>query len=584
MNFAGSILKSLFRRGPSAADASAPQVPDYQTCVIQLTAPGSPLELEDGVVEGVPMRVFAQRPRQLGALLDAAAAFGDRDCVIADGQRLTYTEFVTQARLCAGGLRSLCGVMPGDRLAILAANRFEWMIAMWGALYVGAVVVALNSWWTPTEVDDALIRTRPKVLIGDAKRLAAVSDRLASLPGIVVSMDDGVQSDAEGTGLAFADLLAGPVAQAPAPTDENDPAAIMFTSGTTGRPSGVVISHRAWIAGLMNAKAASLISVMRQPALAAADTDVRVLASLPFFHVGGGHGVVLGGVASGATVVIPPERFDAAGTLALIARERITRWSAVPAMVRRVCLDSEISAHDLTSVRTIGYGAAPSGTELQDMAYAAFPNLQAVSNAYGLTEAGSVFAMNTGVDLQARPTSVGRAFLTAHIRVVDDGDMSLLAGEIGEVQVRGPILMSGYWGDDKDSDDLFAPGRWLRTGDMGRLDDDGFLFLVDRKKDIIIRGGENIFAGEVERRIEAHPGVMEAAVVAAPSDELGEEVRAVIRLRDGATLEAEAVRAWVRETLAPFKAPRFVEFRETALPRNATGKLLKRVLRDEGAV
>ncbi len=546
-------------------------LPSYDQVVRHFTAAGSPLEIRTETIEGAQMRVFVQRPHRLGDLLPAVEAFGDRECIVQGDTRLSCAEFAARVRECAGALRNRLGLSKGDRVGILAANRIEWMIAMWATLYAGGVVVALNGWWTKTEIEDAISRAHCGLLIADARRLS----RLGTCDNVrIISMDE----DTPNAEMTFADLVRDASPAPPAKVEEDDPAAIMFTSGTTGNPNGVRITHRAWIAGLMNSKAASAISVATQPELGPGDTDVRVLASLPFFHVGGGHGVVLGALAAGATVVIPPEKFDPATTLDLMETERITRWSAVPAMVRAVCFAAGEKPVDLSTVRTVGYGAAPSGEDLQRLVERTFPNLLAISNAYGLTEAGSVFAMNTGADLLSHPDSVGRPFLTAEIRIVDNDEIPLAVGDVGEVQVRGPFLMSGYLGGDDTT--LFAAGRWLRTGDIGRMDQDNFLYLLDRKKDIIIRGGENIFAGEVERRIEAHPSVVEAAVVAHPSERFGEEVRAVVRLLNDQRLEPEALQAWVRETLAAFKAPSIVEYISEPLPRNAAGKLIKSEIRE----
>ncbi len=569
VKLAPSLARLLGRRPPPPVGHAAPD--GRETLVRSLTAPGAPFEMQTVDVQGAPVRMFVQRPQRLTDLLAGSLAYPDRECVVsADGTRLSYAEFVERAASFAAGLQSRAGLRTGDRVGILAANRTEWMIAMWAILHAGGVVVALNGWWTADEISDALRRSDCRILIGDAKRLARLDD--GALPAVTITMDPPTR----GRETPFTDFL---TAERPTPVDvrEDDLAAIMFTSGTTGRPNGVRISHRAWIAGLMNMKAATVLAVGNEPELASIDTGVRVLASLPFFHVGGGHGTVIGAIAGGATVILPPEKFDPSATLALIERERVTRWSAVPSMVRAVCLHPEAAHHDLGSVSNIGYGAAPSGPDLLAMARATFPGMKAASNAYGLTEAGSIFTMNTGADFVSHPESVGRPFLTVELRVVDDDDRELPPGETGLVQVRGPFLMDGYL--DGDDSELFADGRWLRTGDIGRVDQDGFVYLVDRKKDVIIRGGENIFAGEVERRIEAHPSVAEAAVVAAPSERLGEEVRAVIRLRPGQTLPAEAVQAWVRETLAPFKAPSIVEFVTDPLPRNAAGKLMKNVIK-----
>ena len=264
--------------------------------------------------------------------------------------------------------------------------------------------------------------------------------------------------------------------------------------------------------------------------------------------------------------------------MALIERESVTRWSAVPTMVWRLCKHPAVNQYNLTSVLDIGYGGSPSSIQHQLFAKQTFPGLKAISNAYGLTETGSVFCMNTGIDLDKRPASVGRPFPTAEIRIVDSEGNRLPAGMPGEILVRGPFLMDCYWGYPKDDPSVIQDG-WLHTGDVGYLDDDGYLFITDRNKDIIIRGGENISSAETENRILEHPSVSEVAVIGVQHLDLGEEVKAIIRLNEGEEATAETIQQWVKVKLASFKAPTLVEFRTEPLPRNALGKLLKSELR-----
>jgi long-chain acyl-CoA synthetase len=262
--------------------------------------------------------------------------------------------------------------------------------------------------------------------------------------------------------------------------------------------------------------------------------------------------------------------------MALIEREQVTRWSAVPTMLWRMHADPARARHDLSSVRSVGYGGSPSSSELARAVGAIFPNVRAVSNAYGLTETGTVFTMIGAADIQQRPGSVGRPFPTAEVCIRDERGGACPAGVAGEITVRGPMLMRGYWGEDPAAGAIMD--GWLWTGDIGKLDADGFLYVTDRAKDMIIRGGENIYPVEIEMRLEAHPDIVEAAVIGTPHPTLGEEVRAIVRLKAGAALSVKDVQDWVRESLADFKAPSFVDFRDAPLPRNATGKLMKALL------
>ena len=546
----------------------------YDRIFARLTAKGSPYEVEAG--PGGLGRRFVQQPHYFGQLFPTLEAYGDRECLVYGDTRLSYTDFTGRVRRLAGGLSEVGGI--GDRDAILGANHPGWIITFWGAVLAGMTPVALNGWWRGDELTHGINLTEARILIGDVKRLRKLPDPSA-LSGLDhIHVWDGDGQDLPVRARPLSDLLGTPLTDIPV-LEESHPVAMMFTSGTTGRAKAAVLTHGGWIAGSMNAALASAIEVERLPHLVSAGGDVRLLASLPFFHVGGAQGAVIGGLAGGQTIVIPEGRFDAGNTLRLIERERIDRWSAVPAMVHGVCVHGNDGGHDLSSLKTLGYGAAPSHPNLRERAEELFPSLGAVSNAYGLTETGGIVAMNTGIDLAEHPDSVGRPFATAEIRIVNEAEEVLPSGIKGEVQVRGPFLMKGYFNDPEATARMISPDGWLRTGDLGRLDKDGFLYLLGRKKDIIIRGGENILAEEVEHCIEAHPDVNEVAVIAVESERLGEEIKAIVRLRSDGQLTETALQEWVAGSLSHFKVPSVVEFREEPLPRNAAGKLLKSFLR-----
>lgn len=546
----------------------------YWRALKELTAPGMPFELVDEPAPHGVRRNFAHLPSNLACLLEQASGYGDRPCIVHGDISMNYAEFVERVRRVAGGLALYA--VPGDRIALLGANHPDWAVSFWAAICAGMVPVSLNGWWRRQELQHALASTGSRVLIGDMKRLAKLGDISEAAPDIqtVFCWDNCASSPGFLPMTALTESLPADFFSSRA----DDLAALVFTSGTTGKAKAAMLTHGAWLTGLMNAQLAATIAVMRAPGLQSGDGVVRVLAGLPFFHVGGGHGLVVGGIASGQTLIIPDGRFDPAGTLDLIEQHHIERWSAVPAMVQQVCSYGNEEGRDLSSLLTLGYGAAPSGEALLKAAQAMFPNLRAVSNAYGLTEAGSVFAMNTGADFERYPTSVGRPFVTAEIRIISEQGEPLPVGEAGEIQVRGPFLMKGYWNAPDATNAIFEPDGWLKTGDLGYLDTEGFLFLSGRKKDIIIRGGENILAEEVERCLEEHPSIGEAAVIAVPSDKLGEEVKAVVRLSSGHELNDSDIRHWVSERLAHFKVPRYVEIQQAPLPRNAAGKLLKQEL------
>jgi long-chain acyl-CoA synthetase len=387
----------------------------------------------------------------------------------------------------------------------------------------------------------------------------------------------------------FADLTAAPTPDAPAnPIDEADPAVIFYTSGTTGRPKGAVSSHRNMIANLQNtifgAVLASMLEVAPEGEEASpAPTRTVSLLTSPLFHVAGCHTTLVAGTLGGVTVVMPEGRFDPAHALELIEREGVTIWATVPTMVWRVCEHPDRHRYDTSTVRTVAFGGSPSADELLRKIRETFPAVRSTTNAYGLTESSSTAVSISGRDALERPDSVGLPMPNVELRIAGAGGEALPAGTTGEVLIRSPLVMPGYWGKPEATAETIVDG-WLHTGDLGHLDEDGYLYITDRAKDMIIRGGENVYCVEIEQRLVLHPAIADAAVIGVPHPELGEEVKAVVQVEPGADLTAEEVRAWVADGLAGFKVPAHVELTDAKLPRNASGKLLKNVLRGSGEV
>jgi long-chain acyl-CoA synthetase len=307
------------------------------------------------------------------------------------------------------------------------------------------------------------------------------------------------------------------------------------------------------------------------------------LLTSPLFHVSGCHSGLVVGMFAGVEIVIPAGRFDPETALRLIEQHGVTVWATVPTMVWRVCEYPDRHEYDTSTVKTVAFGGSPSADELQRKVRETFPNVRSTSNAYGLTETSSVATVNSGADAVRKPWSVGPPVPTVEIRIEAPDGTEAPLGEPGEVCVRGPILMKGYWGKPEATAEAIDEDGWLHTGDVGTLDDEGFLAITDRKKDMIIRGGENVYCVEIENRLVDHPAVADAAVVGVPHPSLGEEVKAIVQVEPGASLTADDVRQWVAAELADFKVPAHVELRDEPLPRNASGKLLKNVLRGEGA-
>jgi long-chain acyl-CoA synthetase len=557
----------------------------------QLTGPGGPFEVIEEEVAGRPTEVYKDRMRALRDIPALAALRGDENPFIVYGdRRIGFDTFVRTANSLSHGLTGL-GVGHGDRVAVLAQNCPEWCLAFWATVDMGAVLAGLNGWWKADEIVYGLQDCGARVLVADRKRIERVVGDLGECPDLeVILLIDCEPSD---VGLAgddrarrFDELTADLRPDLPAtPIDEDDPAVILYTSGTTGRPKGAVSTHRSMIANLQNTLFTSVYGAMMSGAemLPSDGSQSASLFTSPLFHVSGLHSGLVVGMLAGIRIVMLEGRFEPVKALELIQDERISIWATVPTMVWRVCEHPARHDYDTSSVRTVAFGGSPSAEELQRMVRETFPNVQGGSNAYGLTETSSVATVLSAIEARERPTSVGRPVPTVQVRIVDDLGADLPTGESGEVLITGPTLMAGYWGKPEATAESIRDG-WLHTGDIGYVDEEGYLFITDRKKDMIIRGGENIYCVEIENRLVQHPEVLDAAVIGVPHPELGEEVKAVVQITPGSSLTEDGIRAWVAETLAGFKVPAYVDVRTDKLPRNASGKLLKNALRGVGEV
>jgi long-chain acyl-CoA synthetase len=307
------------------------------------------------------------------------------------------------------------------------------------------------------------------------------------------------------------------------------------------------------------------------------------LFTSPLFHVSGCHSTLVVGLLAGLKLVMVEGRFDPANALGLIQEHKVALWATVPTMVWRVCEYPDRHDYDTSSVVSVAFGGSPSAEELQRKVHETFPNVTTTTNAYGLTESSSVATAISGQDAIDKPDSVGQPVPTLQLAIRDANGNAVPTGQTGEVTMYGPLIMAGYWNKPEATAETVRDG-WLYTGDVGYVDDDGFLFITDRKKDMIIRGGENIYCVEIENRLVEHPAVADAAVIGVPHPELGEEVKAVVQVEPGESITEQEVRSWVAEGLANFKVPAYVEIQDEKLPRNASGKLLKNVLRGQGEV
>ncbi len=515
-----------------------------------LFAPGAPFELAIETVLGERMHVFKRRRRSLRDLVAASDAFGDREFLVFGDRRLTFAEHGRQVASVASALRER-GVGKGDRVAILGANSVEWIVTFFATVSLGAIAVGMNGWWTADEIGYALADSTPKLLVGDSKRLDRIRSAKIACPVVEMETD-------------FAALTRSDAALPDVAIAEDDPAVILYTSGTTGRPKGATSSHRNILAllGIQSFHGARLF--MDNPPKA---PPVR-LSSTPLFHVSGLYSGVIPHLAAGVKSVWTTGRFDPAQVLELIERERVTGWAPHGSMAWRVLNHPGRDRYDVSSVDMLGSGGAPVTPELQAALRDAFPNARlGMAVGYGLTEATALATINYGEELARHPTSVGKPLPTVEVEI-RDGD---------EIFIRGPLVMLGYWQNPEATAQAIGPGRWLRTGDIGRMQD-GRLYLASRKRDLILRGAENVYPAEVEQRLEAHPAVAEAAVVGVASAEYGQEVKAIVVPRAGVHVDFAAIERFVGETLAYYKVPRHWQLRDAPLPRNASGKVMKFVL------
>ena len=550
-----------------------------------LTAPGQPFEMEEVRIRGVATRTWKNAAPSLRAVLEQSLVHRDLTFLVYEDESLTFGEHFAAAATMADRLAVEFGVKKGDRVAIAMRNFPEWSIAFWAAASLGAVIVPLNAWWTGPELEYGLSDSGSVVVFVDDERNERLAEHLSALPPCAVSSSPEPSTSSRLPAQRFEDVLGVVEPDAALPTVELDPeddATIFYTSGTTGRPKGALGTQRNICTNLMSLVFCAARGAARSEAPPAAVPGAGVqnayLLSVPFFHATGCHSVLVANLAFGGKIVIM-YRWDAGRALELIERERITTFGGVPAMVWQVLDHPDFDKRDLSSVKSIGYGGAPAAPELVRRIEAMFPG-RTPSNGYGLTETSSVTTMNSGADYLSKPESVGVPVPVCDVKVVDDDGQALGPGDVGELWIKGPNVVKGYLNKPEATEASFTDG-WLHSGDVARLDDEGFVFIVDRAKDMVIRGGENVYCVEVEAALFEHPAVSDAAVIGIPHTVLGEEVGAVVQLAPGKSATEDELKRHVAERLAAFKVPVRIWFRDEPLPRNPAGKILKRDLREE---
>jgi long-chain acyl-CoA synthetase len=541
---------------------------------------GTPFELTETEVFGVKMEVFKNAPPNLALALQGARAHGDATFLLYEGERYSFARVMDEVDGLAHLLVHTYGVKKGDRVAVAMRNYPEWIISFAAIISVGAVNVSFNAWWTEDEMKFALEDSGAKVLIGDQQRIDT-SHHVARAMGVKMliarpetevgpDIDEWSQAVKSGLGPLVADI------------QPDDDCTILYTSGTTGRPKGAVSTHRAVVNSLMAFSARngvlSLASDPEDKLMSQSEFPTSFILIVPLFHVTGCVPVMLSCFVAGLKLVIM-YKWDAGKALPIIQEERITNFVGVPTQSWDLVNHPDFDRYDTSSLKAVGGGGAPAPATLVDKVAKSIkkggPQL-----GYGMTETNAFGPGNTGKFYTDRPTSTGRAIRPMQLAVWDPVTKKPLGpNEYGEIMMFGPMLIRGYWNRPDATAETIENG-WLHTGDGGYIDDEGFLYIKDRIKDMILRGGENVFCTEVEGSIYEHPAVYEAAVFGVPHERLGEEVAVAIFPKDGAAFTAEDLWKFLDGKISSFKVPNHVVVMNEPLPRNAAGKFLKTALRD----
>jgi len=547
----------------------------------QLTAPGAPFEVVPVEVRGVPLRTYKNAPTSIREVWLSTAQFADREYIVYQDERMTYRQAHAQVGAIASWIVRQ-GVNPGDRVAIAMRNYPEWMLIYWACVSVGVAVVGMNAWWVTGEIEFALKDSVPKIVFCDEERLTRILERpaTAAKSKLVVTRVDAPPPGV----IRWSEVIAGGGTLPDVKVDPDADACIFYTSGTTGFPKGAQLTHRGCVSNLFNimfSGQVQALATMRATGVApdpAAPIPVPVgLLTTPLFHVTANNCGAYAVTAAGGKMVLM-YRWDAGDALKLIEREKVTAMSGVPVMARELLSHPDFARTDTSSLMSLGGGGAQLQPDLvhkiDQQVKTARPN-----TGYGMTETCGIITAVAADFFVDKPDSVGPAMPTFEVQCVDDDGNTLPPGQVGELWARGAPVIKGYINRPEATAESITNG-WLHTGDVARIDEDGFLYIVDRKKDMVLRGGENVYCAEVEACLHHHPAVAECCVFGVPDARLGEEVASAVVLRAGQKISADELRAHLGAHLSKHKIPRYFWFLTESIPRNASGKFLKRQLRE----
>jgi long-chain acyl-CoA synthetase len=554
-----------------------------------LTAPGMPFEMETLTIRGIPTRVWKNAPPSLRAEVEMGRAFGaERIFLVYEDERVSFEGFYRAVAAFMAELKA-AGVKKGDRVAVTMRNLPEWPVVFYAGVSLGAVVTPLNAWWTGPELQYGLTDSGAKVLVTDSERYNRLEEHLPNCPALqAIYVSRNVEEIAHPKVKTLESVIGAPPAYGDLPNrslpeaeiQPDDPATIFYTSGTTGKPKGALASHRNITSNVMAAGIGSARAFLRRgeapPAPDPTAPQRSILLSVPFFHATGCFSILSPTLVSGGKIVMM-YKWDVIRAFELIEREKIVMAGGVPTIAWQLIEHPARGDYDLSSLESVAYGGAPSAPELVRKIVETFPKSQP-GQGWGMTETSAAVTGNSAEDYEHRPDSCGPAVPVCDLKIVDPEGRTLPCGEVGELWARGPNIVINYWNKPEATAQTFEDG-WVKTGDLARLDEEGFCFIIDRAKDMLIRGGENIYCVEVENALYDHPAVMDAAVVAVPHKTLGEEPGAVVTLKEGGEATEQELRAFVAERIAAFKVPVKIVFWPETLPRNANGKILKAELK-----
>ena len=549
----------------------------FQQAIEQVCAPGGLFEITETEVRGVRTKVFAGTPPNLRFLYQMAAQRED-EFVVYEEERWTMPEILKLSGQLGSTLIKKFSITKGDRVAIAMRNYPEWIAAFAAITSIGAVAVPLNAWWEPEELGFALNDSGAKVVFADTERIEKILNSNVNIASLQIIR---VRSESQDNDIAVSleTMLDLDSTMPEVEIDPDENATILYTSGTTGSPKGAVSSHRAILSALLGFSARAQVAELVEPQKDPSEITQRnsFMLCVPLFHVTGLIPVMLGSFV-GQSKLVMMHKWDPNRALELIEQEHVTHFIGVPTMSWDLLEAETFDLRDTSTLRSVGGGGAPMPPELVKRIDENFkrgkPGL-----GYGMTETNAYGPQNTGKEFLDHPTSTGRPVPIMQLRVTDSSGKVLTAGEKGELWFNGPTIITEYWNRPEATKEAIVDG-WLRSGDIGHMDEHGRVFVSDRVKDMVLRGGENIYCAEVEASIYELPEVYECSVYGVPDKRLGEKVACHIMIRPGSSLTDEQVRGSLTGKIANFKIPEVIIIVSDPLPRNASGKILKRQLRE----